>query len=70
LVLPAEVVPLVVPMDELMRSEPVSSAVSDVALEISDALGESLSVICDCKGNPNSIDEQLFSQYLVRVNPK
>jgi hypothetical protein len=23
-----------------------------------------------CKGNPNSIDEQLFSQYLVRGNPK
>jgi hypothetical protein len=24
----------------------------------------------ECKGNPNSIDEQLFSQYLVRGNPK
>jgi hypothetical protein len=23
-----------------------------------------------CKGNLNSIDEQLFSQYLVRGNPK
>jgi hypothetical protein len=23
-----------------------------------------------CKGNPISIDEQLFSQYLVRGNPK
>jgi hypothetical protein len=47
LVLPSEVVPLVVPVDELMQSEPVSSMVSDVALEISDTLGESLSIIHD-----------------------
>jgi hypothetical protein len=24
----------------------------------------------DCKGNPNSLDEQLFSQDLARGNPK
>jgi hypothetical protein len=24
----------------------------------------------NCKGNPNSIDKQIFSQYLVRGNPK
>jgi hypothetical protein len=29
-----------------------------------------LSGIGGCKDNPNSIDEQLFSQYLVRGNPK
>jgi hypothetical protein len=33
-------------MDELTRLEPMSSEVSDVAAEISDALGESLSTIC------------------------
>jgi hypothetical protein len=25
---------------------------------------------CYCKGNPNSLDEQLYSQDLVRGNPK
>jgi hypothetical protein len=26
--------------------------------------------VCECKGNPNSLDEQLFSQDLVRENLK
>jgi hypothetical protein len=40
-----EVVPLVVPVGELTRSESASVGASDIALEISHALGESLSEI-------------------------
>jgi hypothetical protein len=44
-VLLSEVVPLIVPVGELMQSEPVSSRASDIAVEISNTLGESLSEI-------------------------
>jgi hypothetical protein len=40
-----EVVPLVVPVGELTRSASVSGGTSSVAIEISHALGESLSEI-------------------------
>jgi hypothetical protein len=45
LVLLSEVVPLVVPVEELTRSASVSAGASNIALEISHALGESLSVV-------------------------
>jgi hypothetical protein len=46
-VLPSEVVPLVVPVGELTCSESASGGTSSIAVEISHALGESLSEIRD-----------------------
>jgi hypothetical protein len=62
-VLPSEVVSLVVLVNELMQLDPVSSKVSEVAIEISDALWESLSTIHawyfrdNDKGNRNLAEE-------------
>jgi hypothetical protein len=44
-VLPSEVVPLVVPVEQLTRSASASIGASDIALNISHTLGESLSVV-------------------------
>jgi hypothetical protein len=50
-------------MSELMRSGPVSSEVSDVAIEISDALGESLFTIRDQYfGDSDKINRDLVEE--------
>jgi hypothetical protein len=38
--------------------------------KVSQSADSIVEIINCCKGNPNGIDEQLFSQYLVRGNPK
>jgi hypothetical protein len=66
LVLPSEVVPLVVPVEELTRS---SSSEGMLPEAISEALGISLSEVLACKGNLTDLRRKLHLS-LAKGNPK